>query len=74
MEIIDDRDNGAGGLVCPLYFDGAVGVFEELPRADDKEAIQGVYNFLNRMRGNTLMTVYKNKTKRFFINLFKKNG
>lgn len=74
MEIIDDRDNGAGGLVCPLYFDGAVGVFEELPRADDKEAIQGVYNFLNRMRGNTLMTVYKNRTKRFFTNLFKKNG
>lgn len=74
MEIMDDRDNGAGGLICPLYFDGAVGVFEELPRADDKEAIERVYSFIDRTRG-TLMTLHTKKKKHFInLNLFRKNG
>lgn len=73
MEILDDRDNGAGGLVCPLYFDGAVSVFEELPPSSDKEAMQKVYAFLNKIRGTTLLTLHKNKRKHF-LNLFRKNG
>lgn len=73
MEILDDRDNGAGGLVCPLYFDGAVSVFEELPPSSDKEAMQKVYAFLNKVRGTTLLTLHKNKRKHF-LNLFRKNG
>lgn len=73
MEILDDRDNGAGGLVCPLYFDGAVSVFEELPPSSDKEAMQKVYAFLNKVRGTTLLTLRKNKRKHF-LNLFRKNG
>lgn len=73
MEILDDRDNGAGGLVCPLYFDGAVSVFEELPPSSDKEAMQKVYAFLNKVRGTTLLILHKNKRKHF-LNLFRKNG
>lgn len=73
MEILDDRDNGAGGLVCPLYFDGAVSVFEELPPSSDKEAMQKVYAFLNKVRGTTLLALHKNKRKHF-LNLFRKNG
>lgn len=46
MEVIEDRDYGSNGNICPLYFDGAVSSFSELPRADDKAAMQKVYKFL----------------------------
>lgn len=46
MEIIEDRDYGANGNICPLYFDGAVSFFSELPKADDSEGIQKVYKFI----------------------------
>ena len=41
MEIILSRDGGAG-TICPLYFDGAVNYFKELPRPNEKEAINSV--------------------------------
>lgn len=39
-----------GGL-CPLFFDGAVCQFEELPRPDNKGEITRVYDYLNHIRG-----------------------
>ena len=41
-----------GGL-CPLFFDGAVCQFDELPKPDDKEAINKIYSYLRQIRGNT---------------------
>ena len=49
MEIIISRDGGAG-TICPLYFDGAVTYFKELPRSDDKESMEKVYNFLKNIK------------------------
>ena len=46
MEVIEDRDYGANGQICPLFFDGAVSTFCELPRPDDREALQRVYNYV----------------------------
>jgi hypothetical protein len=46
MEILEDRDYGANGNICPLYFDGAVSSFSELPRIDDKNGMYRVYKFL----------------------------
>lgn len=46
MEIIEDRDYGSNGNICPLYFDGAVSYFSELPRANDSVNMQKVYKFL----------------------------
>lgn len=48
MEIIDDRDGG-GGNICPLYFDGAVSVFRELPEANRQEEVARVYNKVERI-------------------------
>lgn len=50
LEMIVNRDGEMGGL-CPLYFDGAVCQFEELPRPDDKEGLQQVYKYLEYLRG-----------------------
>lgn len=47
MEVIEDRDYGANGQVCPLYFDGATSFFSELPRANDKEGMDKVYSFVS---------------------------
>jgi len=49
MEIIISRDGGAG-TVCPLYFDGAVTYFKELPLPSDKEAMEKAYNFLKNIK------------------------
>lgn len=50
LEMVVNRDGEMGGL-CPLYFDGAVCQFEELPRPDDKEGLQQVYKYLEYLRG-----------------------
>lgn len=46
MEVIEDRDYGSNGNICPLYFDGAISYFSELPRANDVIGISKVYKFL----------------------------
>lgn len=45
VEIIISRDGGAG-TICPLYFDGAVNYFSELPLPSDTESIKKVYEFM----------------------------
>lgn len=41
-----------GGL-CPLFFDGAVCQFEELPKPDNKNELAKIYNYLKHIRGIT---------------------
>ena len=50
LEMIVNRDGEMGGL-CPLFFDGAVCQFNELPRPDDKDGIKKVYEYLKKIRG-----------------------
>lgn len=50
MEVIEDRDYGANGNICPLYFDGAVSFFKELPKPDDYAGMQRVYEVLERKK------------------------
>jgi hypothetical protein len=45
LEIMGSRDGG-GGTICPLYFDGAVNYFKELPLPDDPKMAE-VYKLLN---------------------------
>lgn len=49
IEIMTSRDGG-GGTVCPLYFDGAVNYFRELPLPSDKDAINKVYEFIKNIK------------------------
>ena len=43
LEVITNRDGEMGGLL-PLWFDGAVCDFKELPRPEDKASMDLVYN------------------------------
>lgn len=47
MQVLEDRDNGAGGQICPLFFDGAVGMFAELPLPTDKVEIDKCLEYIN---------------------------
>lgn len=55
LYVIANR-NGEMGGVCPLFFDGAVCNFEELPRPDDVNTLSGYYN-----RAKNLKTYRQNK-------------
>jgi len=49
LEILGGREGG-GGTVCPLYFDGAVNYFKELPKPNDTTHLKGVYDYINTIR------------------------
>jgi hypothetical protein len=48
MSILKDRD-GIANKKLPLFFDGAVDFFKELPKADDNEGMRRVYNYVNQL-------------------------
>lgn len=67
LEMVVNRDGEMGGL-CPLFFDGAVCRFEELPKPTDKEGILKVYQYLSKLRNEKftsilMLTVSKIKNK-----------
>lgn len=42
MQVLEDRDYGASGQVCPLFFNGMSSAFRELPLPDSPELSQAV--------------------------------
>lgn len=59
LKVYVNRDGEMGG-VCPLFFDGAVCQFNELPRPENKSELQKVYNYISSIRGED------KKAKSFF--------
>lgn len=56
LEVIINRDGEMGGI-CPLYFDGAVCQFSELPKPNDPE-ISKVYEYLKaEHKRGTIMNI-----------------
>lgn len=43
LKFLEDRDYGAGGSICPLFFDGATSFFKELPLITEKELLESCY-------------------------------
>lgn len=68
MEVLEDRDYGSNGNICPLYFDGVTSTFKELPRADDKVALEKIYKYLDsrkRIRKEGLFMFLKSMFNNF---------
>ena len=57
LEMIVNRDGEMGGL-CPLFFDGAVCQFSELPRPDDQAGLDKVYKHLKNIRMSAAKTFF----------------
>lgn len=73
LEMIVNRDGEMGGL-CPLFFDGAVCNFEELPLPTDKTNIDKVYRYIQALRNtNKVMFLFGSIKEKFnkLINNFK---
>lgn len=51
LEVLANRE-GSAGDICPLYFDGAVNYFKELPKPKDHEEMSKVYKFIKNLRNN----------------------
>lgn len=66
MEIIAGREGG-GGTVSPLFFDGGVNYFSELPKPEDAEALDLNYQMLNRVKTGGVFLLFHQ-----FINKFKR--
>lgn len=49
LEIVGGREGG-GGITCPLYFDGAVNYFRELPLPTDHDKMRAVYSHIDSIR------------------------
>ena len=49
LEDLISRDGELGG-VCPLLFDGAVSAFKELPRPNEVNELNSIYEYLNKLR------------------------
>lgn len=47
LYVIEDRDNGAAGQICPLFFDGAVSSFAELPLPKQKDELRQVLEYID---------------------------
>ena len=67
LEVVLNREGQSNGIIA-LYFDGKTCTFKELPPPNDKEALEKVYKYLDKIRGT-------NKVFMFFNKLFnRKNG
>lgn len=69
MEIVLNRD-GTSNSICPLFFDGAINYFKELPKPNSEELGRVYYNVEERRKDKTLIA-YNKKHKKGFINLNK---
>lgn len=49
LEILANR-SGSAGVIAPLYFDGCVNFFKELPRPDDKHSMHKVNTLITKIR------------------------
>lgn len=49
LEVIVNRNGEMGGIL-PLWFDGAVCDFKELPKADDTASLQKWYNYCKNLK------------------------
>ena len=75
MEVIEDRDYGANNHICPLFFDGAVSTFAELPKPNDKIGLEKVYAYINSLEQPRKNGVsFFMKSIKSLKQLFNKNG
>ena len=68
MELMISRDGGAGS-VCPLFFNGAVNYFAEMPRSDNKQELDKMYKLTDHYRKKIRVNLFN-----YFLKTKKRNG
>ena len=77
IKILEQRRGRGQNIRCPILFDAAVGECTELPRPDDKQSLQQVYNYIQRI-DNERISYLNKKTQQYtllgYIKKLFKNG
>ena len=60
LEVVLNREGQSNGIIA-LYFDGKTCTFKELPPPTDKEALEKVYKYLDKIRGTNKVFMFFNK-------------
>ena len=55
LEIVLNRSGQSNGI-CPLFFDGAINFFGELPLPNDKANLEKVYKKLEKIRNTKIVS------------------
>lgn len=65
LEILEDRDGGGQGQICPLFFDGAITGFAELPLPKDLVNLRNIYKRIDELNNihSSFFLFFKNKNK-----------
>lgn len=64
LEVLVNRDGELGGIV-PLFFDGAVCSWAELPKADNTKELNKVYDYLKRLTQSNVFLLLHSIKKKF---------
>ena len=74
LEVILNR-NGASNSICPLYFDGKVSYFEELPLPNNMDKLQSFYDLIKQNKTTTtILLTFKLKTTKLWEKLLESLG
>ena len=74
LEVILNR-NGASNSICPLYFDGKVSYFEELPLPHNMDQLQSFYDLIKQNKTTTtILLTFKLKTTKLWEKLLESLG
>lgn len=72
IKILEQRRGRGQNLRCPILFDAAVGECTELPRPDDREQLQQVYNYIYRIDNERVSYLNKEPNKYTLLGYIKK--
>ncbi len=64
-EILLNR-GGSPGSICPLFFDGAVNTFSELPKPNDIQGLNKVYTYIDKLRSKKGVSFFIKSLKLLF--------
>jgi len=73
LEVVVNRNGEMGGLL-PLWFDGAVCDFKELPKPDDKQGMTALYNLCKTLATTGKYPITKVKTSAHVLLLTMRNN
>lgn len=59
LEVLEDRDYGANGFICALFFDGATSTFKELPLSTDTENLNKVYKIVQQFEAEKINSPFE---------------
>lgn len=66
IKILEQRRGKGQNVRCPILFDAAVGDCAELPKSDDTQRLQQVYNYIDRI-DNERISYLNKETKQYTL-------